>query len=127
MNARSTDPFMFTRFCYKELPRPNISARLRGWIGKYPFDKVEGNAFLDDPLIAGQLKVFGTERETAIRRMQTVAPITEYNGWLVASGCQPHDCIDGDWTIAVNPETWKRGCALLIRTALNRFCASVGS
>ena len=78
-------------------------SQLKEWVGKYPFDRVRGLTFLEQPEI--QLRIalaLGAEALTIIKGMGTVPPIKESNGWVVASGCQPHMCIDGNWTVAVN-------------------------
>jgi clan AA aspartic protease (TIGR02281 family) len=57
--------------------------------------------------------------------MSTVVPIEEHDNWLIAQGCQPHMCTDGNWLVAINLVNLEtRTCLASIDSPTVRFGAS---
>jgi hypothetical protein len=76
---------------------------LKAFIGKYPFDRINGRSLLQVPELRARLQaLLGRAGINDIERMSVSVPVEEHAGWLVAHGCQPHDCGDEQWTVAVN-------------------------
>jgi hypothetical protein len=76
---------------------------LRAFVGKYPFDRVKGHSLLQVPELRTRLEtLLGKKGAGDLRRLDTVSPIEEQSGWLIASGCRPHNCASEQWTVAVN-------------------------
>lgn len=99
---------------------------LKAWVGKYPTDRVQGLTFLEHPevqiLINGAL---GSDAVSQMRNMTVVSSIEESSGWLIASGCQPHMCVDGQWLVAINLANLQiRGCLARVDSSSVRFGAS---
>lgn len=83
------------------------SGDLAGYVGKYPFDEVDGVTWNDHPLVtAGVAK---TVTDDAVREAMQMdgpsAPIAMYQGKVGAWSCQQHNCGDHQWTVLVDPQT----------------------
>jgi hypothetical protein len=104
-------------------PRPT---GLRTWIGKYPFDRLQGLAFFDHPDVQRLINAtLGSNAASLINGMSTVGPIEEHDNWLIAHGCQPHMCMDGNWLVAINLANLEtRACLASIDSPTVRFGAS---
>lgn len=89
-------------------PRPAASpSALSGYVGKYPFDKVGGVAFLDTPAVTAAVKALVPD--AAVRKLLLGGdgpgtPIASRDGKLIAWGCQTHNCGDHDWMIEIAPD-----------------------
>jgi len=80
---------------------------LGGYAGHYPFDKVGGVAFLDDPAVVAA--VDSLVPDAAVRKLVLGGdgpgtPIATHGGKLIAWGCETHNCGDHDWTIEIAPD-----------------------
>ena len=99
---------------------------LRAWVGKYPTDRLQGLTFLERPEV--QLLVsaaLSSDAVSQMRSMLVVEPIAEYNNWLIAHGCQPHMCVDGQWLVAINLTNLEtRACLALVDSPTVRFGVS---
>jgi S1-C subfamily serine protease len=96
------------------------------WVGKYPHDRVRGLPFFEHPeiqiLINGAL---GFDAIAQLEQMGTVDLIKEQSDWLIAHGCQPHDCIEHQWLVAINLSSLEtRVCLAGIDSPTVRFGAS---
>lgn len=83
---------------------PNLSA----YVGKYPFDEVEGVTFKNHPAVqAGLAKTVTNARiRTAITTTQgPSAPIAMVDGKVAAWSCQQHNCSEHQWAILIDPAT----------------------
>lgn len=86
---------------------PAATASLAGYAGKYPFDTVNGTAFLaDSRVVAG---VDSAVSDPVIRKLVLdgggpAGPIVNKGGRLLAWGCEAHNCGDHNWTIAITPD-----------------------
>jgi hypothetical protein len=76
---------------------------LKAFIGKYPFDRVNGHSLLQVPELRSRLQaLLGRAGVNDIERLSVSVPVEEHGGWLIAHGCRPHDCGEEQWTVAVN-------------------------
>lgn len=93
----------------KAAPTPaNDAPNLSAYVGKYPFDEVEGVAFKNHPAVqAGIAKTVTNERiRTAITTVQgPSAPIAMVDGKVAAWSCQQHNCGEHQWAILIDPAT----------------------
>ena len=79
---------------------------LGAYVGKYPFDKVDGTSFLDTPAV--RRAVAATVPDKAVRawifeKAGPQSPIVLKDGKLLAWGCEQHNCGAHNWTIAIDP------------------------
>ena len=86
---------------------PVAKAALGAYAGKYPFDKVDGVSFLDQPAV--RAAVTGLIGDPAISGQLLggdgpATPIAERAGKLVAWGCRTHDCGDHNWSVLIAPD-----------------------
>ena len=104
---------------------------IKAWIGKYPHDRIRNTTFLDNPEVQRLIKnVIGESSISAsaipqMKLMATVSPIREEKGWLIAKGCQPHLCSDGNWALAINLTNLEtRLCLASVGSSRARFAAT---
>lgn len=82
--------------------------QLSAYVGKYPFDQVDGVRFADHPLVKAGLARTVTDARvrTAITTTQgPSAPIEMIGGKVASWACQQHNCGEHQWTILVDPAT----------------------
>jgi hypothetical protein len=78
---------------------------LAAYVGKYPFDRVNGVAFLAHPaVVAGVRKAVA---DPAVLRWvldteTTQVPIAVNGGRMIAHACEPHNCGDHQWAIVLD-------------------------
>ncbi len=99
-----------------EAPKPSTAAPaeapvaagpdLNAYVGKYPFDKVDGVAFSDHPLV--KAGIAATVKDARVRTAITTtqgpsAPIEMIGGKVAAWSCQQHKCGEHQWMILVDP------------------------
>jgi hypothetical protein len=76
---------------------------LKAYIGKYPFSGVGGRSLLDVPEVRSRLRtLLGPKDADTMKRWIVTSPIEEHAGWLVAHGCQPHNCAGANWVLAIS-------------------------
>lgn len=98
---------------------------LRAFVGKYPFDRVKGHSLLQVPELHARLQtLLGKKAAADLSRLDTVVPIEERSGWLIASGCRPHNCASEQWTVAVNLSDYRVLACLGIEGQPIRFVAT---
>lgn len=86
---------------------PNAPPPLTAYVGKYPFDEVQGVAFIDHPAVRLALETSGAPAEaTALARdrNQVVVPIFRTETALVASGHDPRSGGSVNWNLAITPD-----------------------
>ncbi|WP_411339862.1 hypothetical protein V6U71_18770 [Sphingopyxis sp. J-6] len=81
---------------------------LAAYVGKYPFDKVDGIAFGDHPLV--KAGIAATVKDARIRTAITTtqgpsAPIETIDGKIASWSCQQHKCGEHQWMVLVDPKT----------------------
>ena len=92
-------------------PAPLLSraaaADLSRHAGTYPFDKVDGRSFLDEPAVRSALVASGAGAEASdfiLTSQGPQVPIALRDGKLVASGCEAHNCDAHDWSVVIAPD-----------------------
>lgn len=81
---------------------------LATYVGKYPFDKVDGVAFGDHPLVKAGIAATVTDARVRTAITTTAgpsAPIEIIDGKVASWACQQHKCGEHQWTIFVDPAT----------------------
>ncbi|TPG41366.1 hypothetical protein EAH79_09855 [Sphingomonas koreensis] len=86
---------------------PAVRESLSGYIGKYPFDAVDGVTFLANPAVTHVVDTLAPG--PAVRALVLAgdgpgAPIAAIGGKLAAWGCETHNCGDHNWTILIAPD-----------------------
>jgi predicted aspartyl protease len=101
-------------------------AEMRAWVGKYPIDRLQGLTFLERPAVQILINAaLGSDAVSQMKEMSVVTPIEESSGWLIARGCQPHLCVDGQWLVAINLVNLEiRACLARVDSSTVRFGAS---
>lgn len=82
--------------------------KLSAYVGKYPFDAVDGVAFKDHPLV--KAGIAATVTNARIRNAITTtqgpsAPIAMVDGKVASWSCQQHNCGEHQWAILIDPAT----------------------
>jgi hypothetical protein len=80
---------------------------LSAYVGKYPFDEVNGVAFIDHPDVRRALEMSGAPAEAlalARDRDQVVVPIFRTETALVATGYDPRTGGSINWNLAITPD-----------------------
>lgn len=78
---------------------------LSAYIGKYPYEKVQGVVFLKNPALVAAVKKDALPKGVAkwvLSVDTTQVPIVEQDGKLVAHACEPHNCGDHQWAILID-------------------------
>ncbi|KTE05655.1 hypothetical protein [Sphingopyxis sp. H115] len=81
---------------------------LAAYVGKYPFDKVDGVAFGDHPLVKAGIAATVTDARVRTAITTTAgpsSPIEMIDGKVASWSCQQHKCGEHQWTIFVDPAT----------------------
>ncbi|TPG16713.1 hypothetical protein EAH87_13780 [Sphingomonas koreensis] len=86
---------------------PPVRESLSGYIGRYPFDAVNGVTFLANPAVTHVVDALAPG--PAVRALVLAgdgpgAPIAAIGGELAAWGCETHNCGDHNWTILIAPD-----------------------
>lgn len=84
---------------------PQAAPQLSAYIGKYPFDAVDGVTFIDHPLVRAAMERSGapTEALDYIRNDNTVVvPIIEVDGRLMSRGFEAASGGDVNWGILIS-------------------------
>ena len=87
---------------------PTAGTKLASYVGKYPFDKVDGVAWNDNSLVKAGIAV--TVKDAAVLKAITTtagpsAPIEMKNGKVAAWSCEQHNCGSHQWSVQIDPRT----------------------
>lgn len=87
---------------------PTAGTKLASYVGKYPFDKVDGVAWNDHVLV--KAGIAATVKDAAVRKAITTiegpsAPIEMKDGKVVAWSCEQHNCGSHQWSVHIDPRT----------------------
>jgi hypothetical protein len=80
---------------------------LSAYVGKYPFDPVNGVSFLAQPSVRAAVQTAvpsAAIRAWVLDRAGPQAPIALRDGRLIAWGCETHNCGPHQWTILIGPD-----------------------
>ena len=86
------------------------SANLSGYVGKYPRDKVDGQRFLDNPLVKAAIQSAlrnADDRSFVYGTHGIEVPIFEKNGRIVAWGAENRAEDSYNWAVAITPDGGK--------------------
>jgi hypothetical protein len=81
---------------------------LTAYVGKYPFDKVDGVAWTDHPVV--RAGIAATVGDAAVRKaIQSTpgpaAPIEMHGDKIAAWACEQHNCGPHQWAVFIDPRT----------------------
>lgn len=87
---------------------PTAGSKLASYVGKYPFDKVDGVTWNDNVLV--KAGIAATVTDAAVRKTITStpgpsAPIGIKDGKVVAWSCEQHNCGSHQWSVHIDPRT----------------------
>jgi hypothetical protein len=79
---------------------------LAAYVGKYPFDKVDGKTFYEQPVVKAAVAKAVADKEIAALVGKAgdgpAGPIALIDGKVSAWACEAHNCGDHQWTIMVD-------------------------
>ena len=80
-------------------PVPNLPA----YVGKYPSDKVAGVSLYNHPKFRALVEAAAPSNMVATTVLTPAVEnrVERQGALLVAEMCEPHDCIDHQWTVAI--------------------------
>ena len=87
---------------------PTAGTKLASYVGKYPFDKIDGVAWNDHVLV--KAGIAATVKDAAARKAIATtegpsAPIEMKDGKVVAWSCEQHNCGAHQWSVHIDPRT----------------------
>jgi hypothetical protein len=87
---------------------PTVGTKLAAYVGKYPFDKVDGVTWNDHPIV--KAGIAATVRDAKVREAITTisgpaAPIEMQDGKVMAWACEAHNCGPHQWAVLIDPRT----------------------
>ncbi len=94
---------------------------LADYIGKYPFNKVDGIAWNDHPLVKAGVEKSVTDakvREAMATISGPSAPIAMQGDKVAAWSCQQHRCGEHSWAVMVDPASGATDVCYMNDTAL---------
>lgn len=105
--ATATPPAEKTVETPSPLP-PTAGSKLAAYVGKYPFDKVDGVAWNDHALVTAGIaaSVKDAKALKAITTLEGPAGPIEMRGDKVMSwACEAHNCGPHQWAVLIDPRT----------------------
>jgi hypothetical protein len=91
-----------------EVANPGPRVDLSRYVGKYPFDTVDGARFHDLPVVHAAIEA--AVRDPEIRswilsdKTGPTTPIAVKGGVLLSWGCEAHNCGAHNWTLVMRPD-----------------------
>lgn len=87
---------------------PTAGSKLASYVGKYPFDKVDGVAWNDHALV--KAGIAATVKDKAVlKAIATLdgpaSPIEMKDGQVASWACEAHNCGPHQWAVLVDPRT----------------------
>ena len=80
---------------------------LRAWIGRPPWERVNGHTIYDvDELMVRLKMALGDDVAAEMPEMGVAGKGVEQDGWLLIGGCTPHNCGWSHYNLAVNLSTY---------------------
>ena len=79
---------------------------LSAYVGKYPFDKVDGVTWADQPMVQAGIRKSVTDaaaRKAILQWPGPSSPIELIDGKVSAWGCEQHNCGPHQWLVMVDP------------------------
>jgi hypothetical protein len=80
------------------MPQPGPLTR---YLGARPFEVVDGQAFITDPIVSEAVYAAVSDQEVANRVLSggLASPINRVAHHLRAAGCEPHNCAYRHWAV----------------------------
>jgi len=81
---------------------------LAAYVGKYPFDKVGGGSWNDNPTVLAGIRKTVTDAAVRTAILETpgpASPIALVDGKVTAWACEQHNCGFHQWSVMVDPAT----------------------
>lgn len=78
------------------------------YVGKYPFDKVDGHSWNDDPAVIAAITAAIPDakiRDWVLEGEGPASPITTFDGHILSWACEAHNCGPHNWTTIIDPKT----------------------
>lgn len=88
-------------------PAAGTGAGMTRYVGKYPFDKVDGTAFMADPRTAAAVKASGADAQVqklVLGASGPQTPIRKVGDRIVSWGCEAHHCGPHNWTLSMRDD-----------------------
>ncbi len=87
---------------------PTAGSKLASYVGKYPFDKVDGVAWNDHVLV--KAGIAATVKDAAVLKAIATtegpsAPIEMKGDRVMAWACEAHNCGSHQWAVLIDPRT----------------------
>lgn len=87
---------------------PTAGSKLASYVGKYPFDKVDGVAWNDHALV--KAGIAATVKDAAVVKAITTTegpagPIEMKGGKVMSWACEAHNCGPHQWAVLIDPRT----------------------
>ena len=87
---------------------PTAGSKLASYVGKYPFDKVDGVAWNDHVLV--KAGIAATVKDPAVLKAITTtdgpaSPIEMRGDKVVSWACEQHNCGAHQWSVQIDPRT----------------------
>ena len=87
---------------------PTAGSKLASYVGKYPFDKVDGVAWNDHALVKAGIAA-SVKDKAALKAITTLdgpaGPIEMRGGKVMSWACEAHNCGPHQWAVLVDPRT----------------------
>lgn len=87
---------------------PTAGSKLAAYVGKYPFDKVDGVAWNDHALVKAGIAA-SVKDAKALKAITTLAgpagPIEMRGDKVMSWSCQAHNCGPHQWAVLIDPRT----------------------
>ncbi|MEZ0242446.1 MAG: hypothetical protein ACAH11_03665 [Sphingomonas sp.] len=89
-------------------PAPGPAGELSRYVGKYPFEAVDGAKFQDLPIVHKAIE--DAVPDATIRKWMLAAdagpttPIAVRDGMLISYGCEAHNCGSHNWSLILRPD-----------------------
>lgn len=87
---------------------PAAAETLSRYVGKYPFDKVDGQSWDSDPAIKAAVTAAvpdGKIREWVLDGAGPTTPIVQQDGKILSWACEQHNCGPHNWATLIDART----------------------
>ncbi|MPT46859.1 MAG: hypothetical protein E2598_00370 [Sphingobium sp.] len=88
-------------------PSP-LAGNVAKYVGKYPFDKVDGQSWDGDPAIKAAISAAVSDAKVRKRVLDSegpATPIAQKDGKVLSWGCETHNCGPHNWTTLIDAQS----------------------
>ncbi|MGE4431090.1 MAG: hypothetical protein AB7E05_10175 [Sphingobium sp.] len=89
-------------------PAPAPARDFTRYVGKYPFDEVDGRSWNDDPAVIAAITAAIPDvkvRDWVLEGEGPSSPIEQFDGRVLSWACEAHNCGPHKWTTMIDPAT----------------------